>query len=83
MKKEKIVKILIEEFLNTNFKEYKSYKAYKQFSKIDKVFKNTLTKEQLEIYLECEESFWKYINIREEEIIAFVVDFYISFFSPQ
>ena len=75
MRKEKIVKILVEEFANLKFKNCKSYKKYQKFHKTSNIFWNTLTENQKDIYLKCEEYFWDYNNLKEEEIIEFVRDF--------
>ena len=75
MKKEKIIKLLIEEFASLKFENFKSYKKYQKFHKTSNIFWNTLNENQKDIFLKCEEDFWDYNNLREEEIIAFVLDF--------
>ena len=78
MTKEKIIKIIIEQLIETDFKTFKSYKYYKEFSNINAKFFATLNKEQKNLYLQTEDIYLKYLNLKEEETVEFVINFYKS-----
>lgn len=75
MSKEELVKLIIEKYCYVKIDKFASYKEYKKYLKINETFCSTLNKEQADLYLQREEAYMNYIIKKENEIVAFVLDF--------